>query len=130
MTLYLRCILEEPDPSDGLRISVMSRHTMSNGITADPRIQPFDIHMPILAPSPKLIGDYYHRDLSWQDFERRYLEGLQKENKIRVLELWAKFAKKSDITFLCVEPTAEKCHRRLLAEECQRRVPGLKIVYR
>ncbi len=36
--LYTKSILKEKVPSDGIRISVMSRHTLNDGITQDNRI--------------------------------------------------------------------------------------------
>lgn len=131
MTLYLRCILEEPDPSDGMRVSVMSRHTLSNGVTADPRIQPVDIHMPILGPSPVLIGDYYKRNLSWERFQERYLAELSENpKKVRAILWLTKLLRIEDVTLLCIEETAHKCHRRLLAQVCKEKIPRLRIVYR
>ncbi len=32
-----------------------------------------------------------------------------------------------DITLLCKEDTPEKCHRRLLAEECKILIPKLEV---
>jgi uncharacterized protein YeaO (DUF488 family) len=131
MTLYLRCILEEPDPSDGMRVSVMSRHTLSNGVTADIRIQPVDVHMPVLGPSPLLIGDYYKRNLCWEKFEERYLEELRSiPKKIKALDWLIRLVRVEDVTLLCIEETAHKCHRRLLAQVCKEKIPRLRIVYR
>ena len=66
-----RCILAPKELTDGVRISVMSRHTLNDGVTPDLRItrKLYDIHLPLLAPNPRLIGDYYKRDLPWEDFE-------------------------------------------------------------
>ncbi|MBI5803556.1 hypothetical protein HY448_02625, partial [Candidatus Pacearchaeota archaeon] len=65
MTLYTKCILSAPSYVDRVRISVMSRHTLNDGITPDERItsEKFNLHVPELAPPLKLIGDYYKRNL-------------------------------------------------------------------
>lgn len=132
MTLYTKCIFHPKSPKDGLRISVMSRHTLNDGVTPDLRITPdiFDLHMPLLAPQPNLLGDYYKRNLPWKEFEARYLFYLRNNRTFRDVRKLAIQALKRDITLLCVEETPEHCHRRLLAEECQRYRSALQIIHR
>jgi uncharacterized protein YeaO (DUF488 family) len=128
--LFTKSILAIPSKRDGLRISVMSRHTLSDGVTPSARIQRSDIHMPILGPSPGLIGDYYKRGLPWGDFERRYLEEISDERKQRLVRWLGKLALETDVTLLCVERTSTHCHRSLLANACKAHIPELKIVHR
>ncbi len=116
-------------PEDGYRISVMSRHTLNDGITPDPFInsKSFDSWMKELAPAPKLIGSYYKRGLNWNDFEKEYLEFLKNpEQTSKILEIIG-LALTQRITLLCIEETPEYCHRRLLAEECKRINPDLVL---
>lgn len=127
MALFTKCILKNPESSDGTRISVMSRHTLSDGITPDLRIQNFDIHIPILGPSPRLIGDYYKRGISWQEFEKRYITEIRQEPKCSLVNLLCHLATKDNITLLCIEETHNYCHRRLLAELCKQFIPELLI---
>lgn len=120
------------DPLDGKRISVMSRHTLSDGITPDPEITPelFDEWWAELAPPPRLVGDHYKRNLPWDRFASIYLEHLRKPDVSgRVLWL-AQRALVEDITVLCVEIEPEQCHRRLLAEEALALEPNLTIYIR
>ncbi|MDP3727949.1 MAG: DUF488 family protein [bacterium] len=42
----------------------------------------------------------------------------------------AEQAMTKDIILLCIEETAENCHRRILAEQCLLYYPGLRIVHR
>ncbi|MBI4152538.1 DUF488 domain-containing protein [Candidatus Woesearchaeota archaeon] len=130
--LYTKCIFHNVENSDGTRISVMSRHTLNDGITPDPRITAatFEEWIPELAPPLKLVGDYYHRNLAWADFERRYLEHLSQTDVSSLVSTLAKRSLSNDITLLCVEETPECCHRRLLAEECQKYEPTLSIEHR
>ena len=127
MALYTKCILAPKENHDGLRISIMSRHTLSDGVTNDNRItnSSYDMHIPLFAPSASLIGDYYKRNLLWKNFENRYLLEIRQKHQ-QVLEL-AKRALTTNITLLCIEEIPNKCHRRLLAEECKRLVPELSI---
>lgn len=130
--LFTKCILSEPAPADGVRISVMSRHTLSDGTTPDSRIEPrlFSFHWPSLGPSAKLVGDYYKRGLSWVDFVERYLGEVRTGAKARLVHILVRHALERDVTLLCIEETAERCHRRLLAEECQRIDPRIVIEHR
>lgn len=130
MPLFTKCILKEPEQEDGIRISVMSRHTLPDGVTPDSRIKSFDIHMPILGPSPKLVGDYYKRNLPWNEFEKRYIDEISEGSKSQFVRRMAKMAMNQNVTLLCVEETCEHCHRRLLAETCQKYEPNLNIEYR
>lgn len=113
------------EPSDGVRISVMSRHTLADGVTPDPEIKPdsYDEWWPELAPAGGLIGAYYKRGLSWEQFQESYVDGLQDLPKVQEL---IQLALGTTVTVLCVEETPYQCHRRLLVEECQRRCDELE----
>lgn len=129
--LYTKCILSPKESKDGLRISIMSRHTLSDGITADERISCnlFDEHNTILAPPARLIGDYYKRSLGWEVFSERYIAYIR-GNRTALLEMQklAERALLQDITILCIEEAHDKCHRSLLARECFLYLPKLNIV--
>lgn len=128
--LYTKCIISPKSLDDGLRISVMSRHTLNDGVTPDARISSNDIHLPILGPKPLLIGDYHKRNLPWEEFEKRYVWQLQDPKVKAVIEALAVIALKTTVTLLCIEETAEYCHRRLLANEFRKYAPDLKIIHR
>lgn len=83
-----------------------------------------------LAPPPKLVGGYYSGEIGWGDFEKKYNNYLQNPEVSREVKNLAEKALSEEITILCVEPTPEKCHRRLLAEECQNKIPALEIIVR
>ncbi|MEK6915771.1 MAG: DUF488 domain-containing protein [Nanoarchaeota archaeon] len=126
--LRTKCILTPRDGNDGLRISVMSRHTLSNGRTPDKRIIEnisYDSWIPELAPPSMLVRDFYRKNLSFEGLIEKYQEYLQtQEARERVIEL-AEKALKSDVTILCIEESPERCHRRFLAEECRKYRPSL-----
>ncbi|MBI4146584.1 DUF488 domain-containing protein [Candidatus Woesearchaeota archaeon] len=130
--LSTRCIYTTPEPEDGTRISVMSRHTLNDGVTPDERITPdrYTLWLPALAPPSKLIGDYYKRELPWEQFETRYLVHLRTEKIKPEVESIIETALAQDITLLCCEETPEKCHRRLLAEHCKKLEPRLVLLVR
>ncbi len=130
--LYTKSIFKNKLLEDGVRISVMSRHTLNDGITPDPRItkDSFDEHLTLVAPPAKLIGDYYKRGLTWEDYTGRYLEHLRKPEIAQTVEQISRRAMQQDITLLCVEDSAEYCHRRILAEECQKYNPSLIVIHK
>lgn len=131
MALYTKCILDDVCEEDGVRVSVMSRHTLDDGLTADTRLEgKYHEWMKSLAPPETLVGDYYKRNLSWNEFEKRYKEYLKKNEVARGVKNLANMATTMNITLLCVEQMPEKCHRRLLAEECKKYEPGLSVVIR
>ena len=129
--LFTKCILSKPLPDDGLRISVMSRHTLNDGMIPDSRIQTCHFHIPKFGPSPKLIGAYYRDEIDWSVFEKKYLAQIRSTQEIiSIIKFFAEFALSHTITFLCVEEKPDFCHRRLLAEECQKFEPNMQVEYR
>ena len=109
----------------------MSRHTLNDGKTSDFRIKKdsYDGHLRILAPPVKLIGDYYKRGLVWEDFSRKYLDYIRSEDVEHFIRELARKSLTENISLLCIEEIADKCHRKLLAEECKRYEPFLKVVH-
>ncbi|MDD2807956.1 MAG: hypothetical protein PHW95_05580, partial [Patescibacteria group bacterium] len=57
-----------------LRISIMSRHTLNDGVTPYPEINmgSYDMWMTELARPPKLIGAYYRNEISWAEFAEQF----------------------------------------------------------
>jgi len=131
MALRTKSITSPRTALDGLRISVMSRHTLNDGITPDPAITPslYDARWIELAPPPRLVGSYYRHELSWKSFELAFVFHLrqQPETQTALLQL-AAASYISNITILCIEKTPERCHRRLIAEACRKINPLLKII--
>jgi len=125
--LKTKSILAPKEELDGIRISIMSRHTLEDGITSHPNISldSYERWLPNLGPPLKLIGDYYKRNLPWKEFEKRYLNHLQQtEIQLEVKNL-ARISLELEVTLLCIEDKPEHCHRRLLAEECKKYQPDL-----
>lgn len=89
----------------------------------------FDIayeHHPELAPTPEIL-DVYREDQNWAAYESCFLPLLNEriaENVGR--EILACYRAPC---LLCAEPTADHCHRRLVAEYWASRLPGLAIVH-
>ena len=110
----------------------MSRHTHNDGVTPDERIvegESFEEWRREFAPPAKLIGAYYRREISWEDFESRYLAFLRSDEVRPSVEAFAKRCTEETITLMCIEDTPERCHRRLLAEELQTYQPSIEIIH-
>lgn len=128
--LKTKCIFADISDEDGIRISVMSGLTLEDGITPHPdanKMQ-FQYTLAPLAPSRTLLGDYYKRGLSWDEYEYRYNQYLSLPDKSYVLDELCKLALNNTVTILCVEESPEKCHRRLIAERCKEHYPNLEVV--
>ena len=81
-------------------------------------------HLPELAPTQDLL-DEYRGNNDWSAYEQKFLALLserQVENAVprEVIE---------NACLLCSEPTAEKCHRRLLAEYLRDKWGEMEIVH-
>ena len=119
-------------------VSVMSRHTLEDGITPDSEILLDGVdHRIQLAPPPKLVGDWYRGRLGARTketfesaFAPRYIDHLAvRFDEIRRL---GEAALSRDIVVMCIEdmthnPEDLLCHRRLLAEYCLKLYPELQV---
>jgi uncharacterized protein (DUF488 family) len=83
-------------------------------------------HEPLLAPSPDLFDAYKKRKGSWQAYERGFLALMAERQIERKLDR-SLFALPT--LLLCTEPTAQRCHRRLVLEYLQTRWGDLAIVH-
>ncbi|MCA9347067.1 DUF488 family protein [Candidatus Saccharibacteria bacterium] len=116
-------------PEQGARISVMSRHTLPDGVTPDPSITSdmFDERALDLAPPPKLIGSYYRGEIMWGEFENLFKEYLGAgPGRLAALRIGER-AMSANITLLCIERSCVCCHRRLVAEHCKTLFPTLEV---
>lgn len=128
--LRTRCILSPRSPNDGVRASVMSRHTLDDGKTPDRRIVSgvsFDDWRVGFSAPIRLIKDYVRGKISWEEYARQYVEFLREDGNAQCVSAFAKLCSRQVTTLLCIEESADFCHRRLLAEEMARANPKLKI---
>ncbi len=87
------------------------------------------VHEPEFSPSLELLRDYQARMKrnkkdpgAWQEYTVRFLEELSGRPVIDLFEQHSTGFE--SLCFLCVEPTAEHCHRRLVAEYIGQAVPN------
>jgi uncharacterized protein (DUF488 family) len=84
------------------------------------------VHLPELAPSAE-IRDDYRRDHDWERYVPRF-EALMDARGIPDTLDPALFTERVSC-LLCSEPTAERCHRRLVAERLARDWPAIEVVH-
>jgi len=82
-------------------------------------------HKPELAPTKDILDAYRKKDIDWLEYERRFRQ-LLIERRVGDI-ITPQFVDKS--CFLCSEPKAEKCHRRLVAEYLHELWGDVKIVH-
>lgn len=73
-------------------------------------------HEVLLAPEQEMLDQYKKKKGSWEEYEQCFLDLMRSRRVDRVLDqgLFDQPA-----VLLCSEPTAERCHRRLVAEYLQ-----------
>ena len=71
------------------------------------------LHEPLLAPTEEMLGGYRGKKLSWDEYEALFT-ALMTERRIETQLDRKLFAVPT--VLLCSEPTAERCHRRLVLE--------------
>jgi uncharacterized protein (DUF488 family) len=69
-------------------------------------------HRPILAPTKNILDAYKKKEISWEEYENRYLDLLSE----RQVATSCGPHELNMSCLLCSEPKADNCHRRLLAE--------------
>jgi uncharacterized protein (DUF488 family) len=71
------------------------------------------LHEPLLAPTRDMLDAYRSKVASWQEYEMRF-RALMAEREIERNLDRALF--ESPTVLLCSEPTADRCHRRIVLE--------------
>lgn len=77
-----------------------------------------------LAPTKELLKSYRSKEITWEEFEKKYNKQIEDSNAISGLNK----NDFEDACLLCSEETAEKCHRRILAEKLAQ-IWGIKIIH-
>jgi len=83
-------------------------------------------HHPELAPTPEIL-DAYREERNWAAYETRFLPLLEERSAKEIGR--DILSRRRAPCLLCAEPTAEQCHRRLVAEYWAGCLPELAIVH-
>jgi uncharacterized protein YeaO (DUF488 family) len=104
---------------EGLRLGTVRRLPRGVRKTEYAKRDYFDLWLPELAPSRKLLG-FANRaewtDRRWEQFARRYLGEMARPPSKRLLAVLAKLSHHADFSVGCYCEDARRCHRSLLKE--------------
>lgn len=83
-------------------------------------------HQPILSPTKDILDGYKKKEIPWDEYEASFLALLAEREVEKTIE-----KRPFDVptVLLCSEPTAEHCHRRLVAEYLADKWGGARIVH-
>lgn len=84
------------------------------------------VHEPLLAPTKELLSSYRDKRCSWEEYEHVF-DGLMRERQVDEAIDASLFAERAAL--LCSEPTADQCHRRLVAEYLREAWGNIDIVH-
>lgn len=84
-------------------------------------------HSIVFAPTKEILSHYKKQEMSWEEYVIKYNELLEKRKVENIfIEKYIEFDR---ILLLCSEVTAEKCHRRLLAERLKKYISEIEIIH-
>ena len=83
-------------------------------------------HEPLLAPTEEMLTNYKKGKGKWAAYERKFL-ALMAERQVE--EHLDRQSFETPTVLLCSEPTAEQCHRRLVAEYLSEKWGEVKIIH-
>ena len=83
-------------------------------------------HEILFAPTKEILELYKKEEIDWKKYENEYNALITKRNIIEIFK--GKYLKYDKVLLLCSEPTAQYCHRRLLAEYLSNEL-GDKIIH-
>lgn len=82
-------------------------------------------HLPLLAPTKEILDNYKKKRIDWAEYEEEFSRVIED----RGIEHLVTSEELDRACLLCSEPTAEKCHRRLVAEYFKTKFSDLEIVH-
>jgi len=80
-------------------------------------------YKPELAPSKELLNGYKNKIISWEEYIKVYNKLLIDRDILKNISI----EELNNAVLLCSEPTAEQCHRRLLAEYLAKHLDKMSI---
>ena len=84
------------------------------------------VHEPLLAPTREILDTYRSGGGSWEEYEIHFLRLMEER---RIEECLDHNLFRGRTALLCSEPTAERCHRRLVLEYLQARWGDIQVTH-
>ncbi len=82
-------------------------------------------YKPELAPSKELLNGYKNKSITWDEYIKIYNKLLVDRDVLKNINI----DELDNAVLLCSEPTADQCHRRLMAEYLAEHFENIKIVH-
>lgn len=120
MKVITKSVQKKTLKSDGIRICIMRR--------IKPEFE-FDMWLPALSPSTRLLADYQNGEISWKLFEKRLKKELLPKKK-QYIEMIIGLSKRNNVTLLCWEDSAELCHRSIITQEIKKLSPNTAVLHK
>jgi len=82
-------------------------------------------HQPLLAPTKEILDNYKKKKMDWNEYELQF-------NNLMKMRKPENHVSEEDLNYLCLlcsEPTAHKCHRRLVAEYFKKIFKKIEIIH-
>lgn len=73
------------------------------------------VHELLFAPPDSLLKQYRKKKISWDEYEQQFIEQLE-QSKSDIFNRYSHRYFATPTVLLCSEETADRCHRRLVAE--------------
>jgi uncharacterized protein YeaO (DUF488 family) len=108
----IRCkgIYEEASPDDGMR--VLTTNYWPRGVSRERA----GTYRRILGPTRELLRAFRGGEISWSEYEVRYLDEMREQSRQAEIEALAAAAQTQTVTVMCVCKDERVCHRRLLRD--------------
>jgi uncharacterized protein YeaO (DUF488 family) len=110
--------------NEGIRVGTVRRPPRGVRRTDYARLDFYDIWLPQLAPSAKLLSWIKGRpDMasSWRQFEKQYMRELSSPDNQRLLDFLSALSKGTDFSIGCFCEDESKCHRSILKKVLAKR---------
>ena len=75
---------------------------------------PFDVWLPELAPSAKLLQKFRTTAMTWPTFEKRYTSEMKQPTPKRLIEMLARLSRETELAVGCFCEDEAQCHRSVL----------------
>lgn len=83
-------------------------------------------HLISFAPTKELLENYRAKKISWSEYEKTFNNILMNR---QIEKDFTKYLNYENVCLLCTEPTADQCHRRLVAEYLKAKLPNIEIIH-
>ena len=104
-------------PGEGLRLGTVRRLPRGVRKSDYARLDYFDLWLPELAPSDKLVSFVQHDlDRRWPRFVRRYRAEMGRPPARRILDVLAALSRQADFSVGCYCEDESRCHRAVLKD--------------